>query len=206
MRLCPLVTVLAAIVVASAARVAAAAPPQTQPQDPAKAGALVHQPGSHELLPDVSVVSAWIAAGPVSEAWTPLPANPTVWAGDTIWLGCEVGISGSVPALGFKMDWTIDGQKTCGEGIDSLQNPPACEWTYPTTIGHKVIMSYVPHAAGNHTYRCAVDIAGQVAERNESNNSSAELPFKVVQKLNASSAVGKISVQAPKTGPRLHAP
>jgi hypothetical protein len=177
--------VLAAAALAVTALPAAAAPPPPPSKDPAKPVADHVQPGSHALRPDISVKSAWIGAGPVSQAWTPLPANPTVWAGDTIWLGCDVGISGSIPPQAFKMAWYIDGQKTCGEGIDSLSNAPVCEWTYSISVGHQVLMSYVPRAAGTHTYRCAVDIANQVDERNESNNSSADLPFRVARKLTA---------------------
>ncbi len=198
-------TATAAVLVALAS-LAVAAPPPPHSKDTGKSAAGHGQPGSHALVPDISVKSAWIGAGPVSQAWTPLPANPTVPAGDTIWLGCDVGISGSIPPLAFKMAWYIDGQKTCGEGSDSLPNAPLCEWTYSITVGHQVIMSYVPRAAGTHTYRCAVDIANQVAERNESNNTSADLPFRVSRRLTAHPEAERLRVQVPRTGPRLQAP
>ncbi len=197
-----LVALLAALGLAAVTRVAPAAPPPPPSSSSAKPQTGTAAGGQHQIVPDVRVNSAWIADGPVTDAWTPLPANPTVWVGETIWLGCDVGITGTIPPLAFKMAWYIDGQKTCGEGIDSLPNAPVCEFAYSITVGHKVIMSYVPHAAGAHTYRCAVDIGNQLAESNESNNSSAVLPFKALLKLSAVPKAEKV-FQGVKTGPRL---
>ena len=131
-----------------------------------------------QLAPDVLVNAVWIGGGAITNAFTPLGHDPDV--GDTIYLGCDIGIKGTVPSLAFKVAWYIDGAKTCGEGPDTVQNPPVCEYPWPLTVGTKVFITYVPHQAGVHTYKCGVDVGNQVAERNETNN-SREMTFRALQ-------------------------
>ncbi len=157
-------------------------------------------PGLHQLQPDILVKSVWIGGGALSQAFTPLEFAPRV--GETISLGCEIVISGSVPSKAFKVVWYIDGAKTCGEGAFTVQNPPICEFAWPFTVGAKAYISYVVRQAGAHTYRCAADVGNQVAERKEDNN-SGQASFTVVDGL--PTVVPPLAMRPPGagTGPKI---
>jgi hypothetical protein len=193
--------VVGGLVACGFALVAFAAPP-----DPAKAEREInatrpHAAGAYQLLPDISVSSVWLGKGDVGHGFEPLGHNPLV--GEQISLVCDVGISGTVPRMAFKMAWYVDGAKTCGEGTETVQNPPTCEFTWPLEVGQKLFVSYVPHQAGTHTYKCAADIGNQVKERNENNNSKT-ISFTVVGRPLAA-PIPMSATQKPKSmsGPKL---
>jgi hypothetical protein len=180
---------------------AAGAPPEPgQPANRPQAATTGAAAGQVQLVPDIVVKSVWIGKGAVGQAFTPLGHNPSV--GEPISLGCDVGISGTVAREAFKIAWYVDGVKTCGEGADTVQNPPVCEFTWPLAVGQKVFISYVPHQAGTHLYKCAVDVGNQVTERKETNNSQ-ELSFTVRAALSGTTPAHRTPViPRPKLGPK----
>ncbi len=149
------------------------APPQPSPRPGAVSPGV--PAAAKQPLPDISVNAAWIGSAANADP-APLGPNPTVGVGETVVLGCDVGISGSVPAGAFKVEWFVDGAPVCSGEF----SPPECAWAYPLTHGNEVCRTYVVQAAGPHTYRCAADRARQVAERNESNNVSQWVRFTAV--------------------------
>ncbi len=178
----------------------AAPPPTVIPDHPPNAAAATAAAGHYQLAPDILVNSVWIGGGIINQAFTPFGRDPKV--GETIYLGCDIGIKGTVPALAFKVAWYIDGAKTCGEGSDTVQNPPVCEFAWPLTVGTKVFITYVPHQAGTHTYKCAVDVGNQVAERSESNN-SREMTFKALRTFSVAPPAAKTLQPGVVLGPKL---
>jgi len=150
---------------------AAGAPPPSQAQRQTAASAST-QPAAQvpAVLPDIAVTNAWIGPGdPPPELYALLGRNP--WVGETITLGCEIAITGNVPANSFQVAWVVDGVNTCGEGDWTLNNPPVCAFTWPFPTGTQAALTYVPHAAGTHTFKCDADTGHQVQESHEGNNS-----------------------------------
>lgn len=194
--------VASALVAGGLSAYAAGAPPEPgQPAHRTDAVTTGAAAGQYQLVPDIVVNSVWIGKGDVGKAFTPLGHNPSV--SEPISLGCDVGISGTVAREAFKIAWYVDGVKTCGEGADTVQNPPVCEFTWPLAVGRKVFISYVPHQAGTHIFKCAVDVGNQVTERKETNNSQ-EVSFTVRAALSGTIPVHRTPVMPkPKSEPKL---
>jgi len=191
---------LAACALFALAVTAAPPPPQSQRQvvgSPSTAPAALH-------LPDIAVTNAWIGPGdPPPNLQALLGRNP--WVGEMITLGCEITITGQVPANTFTVSWWVDGVKTCGEGTWQLQDPPLCEYTWPFATGTQVALTYVPHTAGPHVYSCKADTGKQVAEFPESNN-HRDVPFTAAMKPQALGPVNLKLVPKSALGPKLKHP
>ncbi len=152
-----------------------AAPPPPLVRQPSRPIATLGPAGTMQMAPDVAVTAARVLHF-TGGHWAPLPPGVQVPTGQAILLQCDIAVAGPVKANSFNIAWYLDGVKTCGEWYAGLHNAPLCEYTWPLTTGGSPYIANSPGGPGPHTFKCAVDVGGQVSERSEQNN-SAEAQF-----------------------------
>ncbi len=169
-----------------------------EPPNPSPSSQAVVQKKARAAMtqfPNIRVVDLWLGSGHAG-LYTRLDRTPKV--GEVISLVCVVEVRGT-PSAPWRAAMSIDGVNFCG--IGDLQLWPPCDWQWQPSGSDDVAMFYIPTEAGRHTYRCATDVTGVVAETSELDN-ARQITFDVISPLSASPRQ-HLPVTAPPVGPQF---